>query len=48
MYALRLVGSDVCCCAGRRTPRFRGLRDLLRGGGKSDGLVFDAILQPER
>jgi hypothetical protein len=36
MYALRLVGSDVCCCAGLRRARLRGLRDRFRGGVKVD------------
>ena len=39
MYALRLVGSDVCCCAGRRRARLRGLRDRLRGGVNLDRYV---------
>jgi len=39
MYALRLVGSEVCCCGGRRT-RLRALpRGRRRGGVKFDGWI---------
>ena len=39
MYALRLVGSDVCWCVGLRRARLRALGLRFRGGLKLDGFT---------
>jgi len=43
MYAFRLVGREVCCCAGLRRARLRGLRGRFRDGVKVDGCVVAGL-----